>query len=552
MKIKLTGEREVNMTYEEILNIDNNIMNYYRNKFPEIYDVNHILPAFFENAYRDSLLEVELPATIREIQGQAFENCEYVKKVKLNHGLNTILNHSFANCHSLEQITIPNTVTAIQNAFYNCKNLKKVIFEPHPVVHKEKNTQVTVREAIEAAAVVQPEYTNDCAFENCENLAEIDIANIPRIEKKAFLNCPNIKKIKLNIGEDQKQKIAINLEENEQFFDIQKEKDCVVIQTKIDEKIRSKLISISKKRINTFDFDVVLNGEGRAFKNFKFFSDITEEDLKTNKFVAVNGDDFFSIDYVYSDDDVRKIKAKIEEIKKEVLKNSEGLSQKELYTRMVTSLSHIVEYDFAGVCIMDGALGRTERLQKDINMCQSVTKMNYDDYIVSKVGINPRELFHNMNNVHKVISIIKDYRNNTRSARGLLTGKTICYSNPEIIRNIAHELGIEARYFDGSGHSWNQVYLDGTWYDDDFTNYNERIRAGQFDKEDVKMNFLRGYAMVGGERKREFFNDTEHTYRATRPTGEDVGDSVPHEECTSLLHNATEHYKNITDFNVEI
>ena len=178
--------------------------------------------------------------------------------------------------------------------------------------------------------------------------------------------------------------------------------------------------------------------------------------------------------------------------------------------------------------------------------------MPYEEYIVSKIGINPRDLFKNPNNVNKIIEIIKNYRYNSRTARALITGSSMCYSNPEIIRNIAHELGIEARYFDGLGHSWNQVKLDGVWYDDDFTNYNEKIREGNYGSNLVKNNFLKGYSEINGKRARVFFEDKDHNYRATRPRGEDVGDSVPYEECVSLLQNANEHYKNITDFNVEI
>lgn len=546
MKIKLTNGHEFELTYEELLSIDNRVIQFYQKRYPEIYDVEHIMPAFFKNAYGERIEELELPETIVEIQGQACLDCVNLKKVKLNNGLKIILNHAFGNCESLEEIKIPSTVHVIQNGFFNCKNLKKVVFEEHPVTHKEEKKDVTVREAIREVSVIRADYSNEFAFENCENISEIDIANIPRIDKKAFLNCPNIRRIMLNVGENQKRKIVINLEEDEQFFDIQKEKDSVVIQTKLGEKIRSRLINTVKEKINIFDFDVALNNQGRAFKNFEFFGDITEEDLKTNKFIAVNGEDYPSVDFVYSEEEVRKIKAKIEEIKKEVLENSEGLSQKEIYARLVTNLSHRLEYDFAGVCIMYGALGDIDTLSREINTCQAVTQMKYEDYIKSKVGISPTELFKNMNNIDKVINIIKDYHYNTRTVKGLITGKSICYSNPEIIRNITHELGIEAKYYDGLGHSWCQVCLDGTWYDDDFTNYNEKVRSEKFNADAVKKCFLKGYANVDGERKREFFIDEDHKLRATRPTGQEVGDSIPYDECVSLLQKANEHYKEIT------
>ena len=54
---------------------------------------------------------------------------------------------------------------------------------------------------------------------------------------------------------------------------------------------------------------------------------------------------------------------------------------------------------------------------------------------------------------------------------GLLSGKAVCRGNAEIIRNILSEFGIEATVILGAKHAWNQVKLDGQWYDDDFTNY---------------------------------------------------------------------------------
>ena len=544
MKIKLISGKEYNLTYEELLSENNSVINFYKKNYSVIFDTNHIMPAFFENAYGERLMEVELPYSITEIQGYAFNNCVNLKKVKLNNGLETILNYAFNNCNSLEEVRIPFTIKTIQNGFCNCKNLKKVTFDAVPVINqKQENKAMTFSEAIKSVSVVSPEYQLNCAFENCENLEEIDIANIPRIDKNAFINCPNIKRIKLNIGENQNEKVEIVLDKDEEFFCIQKEKDSIVILTKINGKIHSRLISISKKKMNGFDFEVVLNDKGQAFENFEFFKDITDEKLKSNKYVAVNGQDFFSEDFVYSAEDVKKIKEKIEEIKKEVLYNSEGLSQKEIYARLVMSLAHRLEYDFVGSCIMYGGLGNLKELEKQIIDCKKVTNMNYEEYIISKIGINPTEIFKNPNNINIIIDIIKDYKCNSRTARALLTNKSVCYSNPEIIRNIAHELGIDVRYYSGVGHSWCQVCLDGQWYDDDFTLYLEQICNGKFESDIVKNNFLQGYKTIDGERKRAFIEDKVHKFRVTRNIEEEVGEGISSDYAKKILEDAENNYK---------
>lgn len=58
---------------------------------------------------------------------------------------------------------------------------------------------------------------------------------------------------------------------------------------------------------------------------------------------------------------------------------------------------------------------------------------------------------------------------------GLLYGTAVCAGYAEIVRNIMPFFGIEAPYIRGSkensttGHAWNQVLLDGVWYNADLT-----------------------------------------------------------------------------------
>lgn len=78
---------------------------------------------------------------------------------------------------------------------------------------------------------------------------------------------------------------------------------------------------------------------------------------------------------------------------------------------------------------------------------------------------------------------------------GLIRGVAVCQGNAEIVRNLAAEFGIEAicvrgKNNDGEGHIWNQVKLDGVWYDDDFTYYQTSLANGDFDK--AKAAFLMG------------------------------------------------------------
>ena len=73
----------------------------------------------------------------------------------------------------------------------------------------------------------------------------------------------------------------------------------------------------------------------------------------------------------------------------------------------------------------------------------------------------------------------------SRNLVGLIRGNAVCMGNAEIIRNLAAEFGIESicvRGMHDGGHSWNQVKLDGIWYDDDFTQYQGAFAAGNIDR----------------------------------------------------------------------
>ena len=57
----------------------------------------------------------------------------------------------------------------------------------------------------------------------------------------------------------------------------------------------------------------------------------------------------------------------------------------------------------------------------------------------------------------------------TRSLRGLTTGKTVCAGYSEMLMHILKRNGIECRYINGGGHAWNEVDLNGETYMVDLT-----------------------------------------------------------------------------------
>ena len=102
----------------------------------------------------------------------------YIKSVKIEDGITTIGVEAFAACLNLATITIPGSVTTIEEAaFYGCENLTSVIIE---------NGVKTI--GVEA-------------FEECLNLTTITIpASIIEIEEYAFFYCPLLTSI--NVSEN--------------------------------------------------------------------------------------------------------------------------------------------------------------------------------------------------------------------------------------------------------------------------------------------------------------------------------------------------------------
>ncbi|MGC7169753.1 leucine-rich repeat protein [Metamycoplasma hominis] len=82
-----------------------------------------------ETFYDTKIESITIPGSVKEIGERAFCNCENLKEVILNEGLKKIGASAFPNT-KIESITIPSSVKEIgESAFSNCKNLKEVIYK---------------------------------------------------------------------------------------------------------------------------------------------------------------------------------------------------------------------------------------------------------------------------------------------------------------------------------------------------------------------------------------------------------------------------------------
>ena len=121
-------------------------------------------------SYCEQLEEIELPTTIRRIDGYIFHGCTALKRIKLNEGLPKIGHAMFSSCTSLKTLRLPATVTEIENeAFYHA-GIERIIL-PDSVTR-----------------------IGQSAFSHCEHLTDIAIpASVTEISENAFTECPKFR-----------------------------------------------------------------------------------------------------------------------------------------------------------------------------------------------------------------------------------------------------------------------------------------------------------------------------------------------------------------------
>ena len=123
--------------------------------------------------------EFTAPAGVTSLDVVSFYAAKNLKRVVLPEGLTTINKEAFRNCSNLEEIVVPNSVSTIETeAFTSCVSLKSFTI---PTSLKTLTTLV---------------------FRDCKSLTEMTIpANVTMIEKRAFSNLENIKKVYFEVTE---------------------------------------------------------------------------------------------------------------------------------------------------------------------------------------------------------------------------------------------------------------------------------------------------------------------------------------------------------------
>lgn len=141
-----------------------------------------------------NLTKVQMPSTVKRIDGLSFAGCTKLKKIDLPRGLTYIGGEAFRDC-GLTSVTVPDTVTSVGwSAFSNCDleraEVQGTVLGGKMFAGCEKLKTVTLSEnALELGYAM---------FSGCIALSAIQLpANLQSISREAFCGCTELSQITL-------------------------------------------------------------------------------------------------------------------------------------------------------------------------------------------------------------------------------------------------------------------------------------------------------------------------------------------------------------------
>lgn len=148
-----------------------------------------------------NLTSVTIPDSVTDIEEVAFSSCSNLTAITMPNGLTSIGEGAFFNCEQLTAITLPESVTSIgKSAFGQCKNLVAVTIpnsltsiSDYTFLECENLTSVTIPNSVTSIGYQ--------AFGSCRNLTSITIPNsVSSIGEAAFFNCKKLVSVTIPDG----------------------------------------------------------------------------------------------------------------------------------------------------------------------------------------------------------------------------------------------------------------------------------------------------------------------------------------------------------------
>ena len=187
------------LPFEDKYSYNRHIRNYY-----DLYDMDdsfyyEIIPGteiICDRAFSrcESLIEINIPETVKAIGFRAFEDCKTLKRFVFPSDIKVIKEYCFIACPDLYSVTLPESLESIEKcAFVGCRKLKKIEIPNSVKTIGQSAFQSCGLEELKLSQNL--EEISPLAFCNI-NIKELVIPqNVKVISRKAFLDCFNLKTV---------------------------------------------------------------------------------------------------------------------------------------------------------------------------------------------------------------------------------------------------------------------------------------------------------------------------------------------------------------------
>lgn len=153
----------------------------------------------FEGCEKVEGIDIENAISLKEIGDKAFYQCKnMVGKLNFKENFQKLGNYAFYQCEKIEEVTLPNSMVAVnESCFENCYGLKKIILNCGDVFSgmfsfyfcKELQT-------VEFGQLCNMTYIPSYFFGQCISLKRIEFpSSIEEIKTSAFRGCDNLEEI---------------------------------------------------------------------------------------------------------------------------------------------------------------------------------------------------------------------------------------------------------------------------------------------------------------------------------------------------------------------
>ena len=166
----------------------------------EIYSIKHGTKEIcFQSFSLCSLLsQITIPNSVTKINDQAFLDCQSLQQIVLPNSVTSIGYNAFGLCKSLKRINIPNSVTSLEPAvFYECISLQQISI-PNSITRIEYQTFCECSSLQQVSISNSVSVIGDWAFSKCKFLKQIIIPNpVTYIGEGAFSKCESLQHVTL-------------------------------------------------------------------------------------------------------------------------------------------------------------------------------------------------------------------------------------------------------------------------------------------------------------------------------------------------------------------